>query len=52
MYEEKKSKKLEEKEVPDGAVPAYLLDREGQGQAKVLLNMLKQKRIEKAGKWD
>lgn len=52
MHEEKKSKKKEDKEVPDGAVPAYLLDREGQSQAKVLSNMLKQKRKEKAGKWD
>jgi ribosome biogenesis protein NSA2 len=52
MHEEKKSKKKQEKEVPDGAVPAYLLDREGQNSAKVLSNMLKQKRKEKAGKWD
>ncbi|KAJ2333084.1 Ribosome biogenesis protein, partial [Coemansia sp. RSA 2681] len=35
-----------------GAVPAYLLDREGQQRAKVLSNMLKQKRKEKAGKWN
>ena len=39
-------------QVPDGAVPAYLLDREGQSRAKVLSNMIKQKRKEKAGKWD
>ncbi|XP_072607380.1 ribosome biogenesis protein NSA2 homolog [Vulpes vulpes] len=35
-----------------GAVPAYLLDREGQSRAKVLSNMIKQKRKEKAGKWE
>jgi ribosome biogenesis protein NSA2 len=37
--------------VKEGAVPAYLLDREGVSRAKVLSNMIKQKRKEKAGKW-
>jgi hypothetical protein len=27
MHEEKKSKKKEAKPVPDGAIPAYLMDR-------------------------
>ena len=35
----------------EGAVH-YLLDRETQQRAKVLSNMVKQKRKEKAGKWD
>jgi len=35
----------------DGAVPAYLLDRENVNQTKILSNMVKQKRKEKAGKW-
>ncbi|XP_041464456.1 ribosome biogenesis protein NSA2 homolog [Lytechinus pictus] len=52
MHEEKKTKKRNKDEVPEGAVPAYLLDREGQTRAKVLSNMIKQKRKEKAGKWD
>jgi len=52
MHEEKKSKKKVEDEAPSGAVPAYLLDRENQNRAKVLSNMIKQKRKEKAGKWD
>jgi ribosome biogenesis protein NSA2 len=41
------------KEVPmtQGAIPAYLLDRKQQTSAKVLSNMIKQKRKEKAGKW-
>lgn len=52
MHDEKKNKKKADKQVQEGAVPAYLLDREGQSQAKVLSNMLKQKRKEKAGKWD
>jgi ribosome biogenesis protein NSA2 len=38
-------------DVPKGAVPAYLLDREGVTSAKVLSNTVKQKRKEKAGKW-
>jgi len=50
-FEEKKTKEKKE-EIPDGAIPAYLLDREGQSRAKVLSNMIKQKRKEKAGKWD
>jgi len=51
-HEEKLSKKKDEAKTPQGAVPAYLLDREGQSRAKVLSNMIKQKRKEKAGKWD
>ena len=36
----------------DGAVPAYLLDREGVSRAKVLSNTVKQKRKEKTGEWE
>lgn len=50
-HEEKKVKKQEDK-VEDGALPTYLLDRGVQSSAKVLSNMIKQKRKEKAGKWD
>ncbi|KNC22168.1 hypothetical protein FF38_02159 [Lucilia cuprina] len=50
-HEEKKVKKQVEK-VEDGALPHYLLDRGIQSSAKVLSNMIKQKRKEKAGKWD
>jgi len=52
MHEERNTKQKTNEDVPDGAVPAYLLDREGQSRAKVLSNMIKQKRKEKAGKWD
>jgi len=53
MHEEKKTKqKTQEDVAQDGAVPVYLLDREGQSRAKVLSNMIKQKRKEKAGKWE
>lgn len=48
MHEERNTKTKEADVVPDGAVPAYLLDREGQSRAKVLSNMIKQKRKEKA----
>lgn len=48
MHEERKTKQKNNDEVPEGAVPAYLLDREGQSRAKVLSNMIKQKRKEKA----
>lgn len=48
MHEERQTKQRNMDEVPDGAVPAYLLDREGQSRAKVLSNMIKQKRKEKA----
>jgi ribosome biogenesis protein NSA2 len=36
----------------EGAVPAYLMDRENVNQTKILSNMVKQKRKEKAGKWN
>ena len=51
--EEKRSKKQDEP-VGDGssALPHYLLERENQSRAKVLSNMIKQKRKEKAGKWE
>ncbi|KAI9503317.1 Ribosome biogenesis protein [Coemansia spiralis] len=52
MHDEKNAKQKTDDVVPEGAVPAYLLDREGQQRAKVLSNMLKQKRKEKAGKWN
>lgn len=52
MHEERRTKQRRDDKVPDGAIPAYLLDREGQSRAKVLSNMIKQKRKEKAGKWD
>ena len=51
MHEERNNKHANDDEVPDGAVPAYLLDREGVSRAKVLSNTVKQKRKEKAGKW-
>ncbi|KAI0563250.1 constituent of 66S pre-ribosomal particles Nsa2p [Gracilaria domingensis] len=49
---ENDKKTTQEQQVQDGALPAYLLDREQQTRSKVLSNTLKQKRKEKAGKWD
>jgi len=51
MHEEKQGKQKDKDTVPKGAVPSYLLDREGVSRTKVLSNMIKQKRKEKAGKW-
>jgi ribosome biogenesis protein NSA2 len=50
-HEEKQAKVQEEVKRPEGAVPAYLLDRNEVNRTKVLSNMIKQKRKEKAGKW-
>jgi ribosome biogenesis protein NSA2 len=52
MHEEKTNKHKTGDKVSEGAVPAYLLDREGVNRAKVLSNTVKQKRKEKAGKWN
>jgi ribosome biogenesis protein NSA2 len=50
-HEEKDGKQKDKDAVPAGSVPSYLLDREGVTRTKVLSNMIKQKRKEKAGKW-
>ncbi|KAK8468256.1 hypothetical protein PHAVU_007G268100 [Phaseolus vulgaris] len=52
MHEESTSRRKTDDNVQDGAVPAYLLDRDTTARAKVLSNTIKQKRKEKAGKWD
>eukprot|EP01097_Dermamoeba_algensis_P011212 TRINITY_DN859_c0_g1_i2.p1 TRINITY_DN859_c0_g1~~TRINITY_DN859_c0_g1_i2.p1 ORF type:complete len:254 (-),score=62.28 TRINITY_DN859_c0_g1_i2:166-927(-) len=50
-HQEKKNKTTT-KDVAPGAVPQYLLDRKNISRAKILSNMIKQKRKEKAGKWN
>uniref|UniRef100_A0A8C5LAP0 Ribosome biogenesis protein NSA2 homolog n=1 Tax=Jaculus jaculus TaxID=51337 RepID=A0A8C5LAP0_JACJA len=52
MHEKRNTKQKDDEKTPQGAVPAYLLDREGQSRAKVLSNMSKQKQKEKVGKWE
>lgn len=50
-HEQKDATAATPKKVEDGAIPAYLLDRNEVNRTKVLSNMIKQKRKEKAGKW-
>ncbi|KAL6005293.1 Ribosome biogenesis protein [Asimina triloba] len=52
MHEESSSRRKVDDKVHEGAIPAYLLDRETTTRAKVLSNTIKQKRKEKAGKWE
>mmetsp|Transcript_37899 Transcript_37899/g.42449 ORF Transcript_37899/g.42449 Transcript_37899/m.42449 type:complete len:261 (-) Transcript_37899:154-936(-) len=52
MHNERTNTHANDEAVAEGAVPAYLLDREGVSRAKVLSNTVKQKRKEKAGKWE
>ncbi|PRP79552.1 ribosome biogenesis protein [Planoprotostelium fungivorum] len=52
VHKEKKNKMKNEDVIPKGAVPSYLMDRTGMSEAKVLSNSLKQKRKEKAGKFN
>ncbi|KAL8102784.1 hypothetical protein AgCh_027345 [Apium graveolens] len=52
MHEESSSRRKVDDEVHDGVVLAYLLDRENTTRAKILSNMIKQKRKEKVCKWD
>ena len=51
MHEERTNKHATKDATPEGALPAYLLDREGVSRSKILSNTVKQKRKEKAGKW-
>lgn len=52
MHEMKKTKQSVEDTVPKGPEPSFLLERQNQQRSKTLTNMIKQKRKEKAGKWD
>ena len=51
-HEEKQSSEKKVDAGPKHAVPSFLMDRENVDRAKILSNTLKQKRKEKAGKWD
>lgn len=51
LHQQGSNKHANDDKMNDGAVPAYLLDREEVSRAKVLSNTVKQKRKEKAGKW-
>mmetsp|Transcript_6530 Transcript_6530/g.7508 ORF Transcript_6530/g.7508 Transcript_6530/m.7508 type:complete len:261 (+) Transcript_6530:174-956(+) len=52
QHSERENKHKADEPVAEGAMPAYLLDREQTARAKVLSNTVKQKRKEKAGKWE
>ncbi|KAL5709126.1 Ribosome biogenesis protein [Ranunculus cassubicifolius] len=52
VHEESSSRRKADDEVTEGAVPPYLLDRENTTRAKILNNTIKQKRKEKAGRWE
>ena len=51
-HEEKQSSTKKAETGPKHAVPAFLMDRENVDRAKIMSNTIKQKRKEKAGKWD
>ncbi|KAK9835212.1 hypothetical protein WJX81_006063 [Elliptochloris bilobata] len=52
MHQQRDNKHKAEDGAPQSAVPAYLLEREQVDRAKVLSNTVKQKRKQKAGKWE
>lgn len=52
MHEQGDKRNRQEQGIPQNAVPAYLLERDQVDRAKILSNSVKQKRKEKAGKWD
>merc|ERR1712121_440616 len=52
MHEERKTKQKKADTDSQFGNPSYLLERENQIRAKVLSNTIKQKRKEKAGKWN
>eukprot|EP01023_Acetabularia_acetabulum_P024574 TRINITY_DN2369_c0_g2_i2.p2 TRINITY_DN2369_c0_g2~~TRINITY_DN2369_c0_g2_i2.p2 ORF type:complete len:203 (-),score=29.33 TRINITY_DN2369_c0_g2_i2:204-812(-) len=52
MHEEKEHKHKVDDSNEQNALPSYLLEREQVDRAKVLSNTIKQKRKEKAGKWE
>ncbi|KAJ3683716.1 hypothetical protein LUZ60_013943 [Juncus effusus] len=52
MHDESSSRRKVDDNVQEGAKPAYLLDRNETTRAKILSNTIKQKRKEKAGKWE
>ena len=50
-HQEKKSDVKSTDKQQKNPVPAYLMDRDNVNSSKILSNMIKQKRKEKAGKW-
>jgi len=50
-HDERNVKQADSSTVPEGALPTFLLDREGQKDAKALSSAIKQKRKDKAAKY-
>ena len=50
-HDERNVKQKDNASVPEGALPTYLLDREGQKDAKALSTAIKEKRKDKAAKY-
>src|ERR1700753_3379549 len=50
-HDERNVKQADSSATPDGALPTFLLDREGQKDAKALSSAIKQKRKDKAAKY-
>ncbi|KAN0128742.1 Ribosomal protein S8e domain containing protein [Lactarius tabidus] len=50
-HDERNVKQKDSSNLPDGALPTFLLDREGQKDAKALSTAIKQKRKDKAAKY-
>ena len=49
MHSEKTDEHKNNKATPTGAIPAYLMDREGVSRSKILSNTIKQKKKGKSG---
>ncbi|OAG31750.1 ribosome biogenesis protein NSA2 [Nematocida displodere] len=52
LQAERKKKKVAQEEIADGAIPAYLLDREKQAAIQAVTTQLKEQRQNKAGKYN
>lgn len=50
-HDERNVKQKDSSSAPEGALPTYLLDREGQKDAKALSTAIKEKRKDKAAKY-
>lgn len=50
-HDERNVKQKDNESKPDGALPTFLLDREGQKDAKAMSSAIKQKRKDKAAKY-
>ena len=51
QHDERNVKQKDEGAVPEGALPTYLLDREGQKDAKALSSAIKERRKDRAAKY-